>query len=81
MKLQFTLITSVIVPLDDWLRITPRGRKCWNITLLDDEKSELQDGSIYKSLHFYVTLYTSKSIQSHYSQVFIADDENGKISN
>jgi len=53
---------------------------CWNITLLDDGTFDLRDRNTHKSLHTWVVLYTSKSIQSHYSTVFIVDDERGKKS-
>lgn len=62
-----------------WLRITPGGRNCWNITLRDDTMSNLQNRNIYEYLYLQIIFYaTSKSITYSYATVTIVDDERGK---
>jgi len=64
---------------DEWLRITPGGRKCWNITLQDDAIFDLRDGNSYEYLTLQIAFYTtSRPRQSSSSRVIIVDNESGK---
>jgi len=67
------------VHFDEWLRITPGGRKCWNITLLDDVTFDLRDRSTHEYLKLWIILYTtSRPVQSYYSTLIIVNDKSGK---
>ena len=65
--------------LDEWLRITPGGRKCWNITLQDDDVFQLQGRNTHEYLSLRTDFYTtSRYIQSS-SRVVVVDNERSKI--
>ena len=70
----------LIVRFNDWLRITPGGRKCWNITLQDDVRFDLQGRNTHEQLSLRIAFYTtSRSITYHYSYVIVVEDESGKM--
>lgn len=65
--------------MDEWLRITPGGRKCWNITLQDDEILELQNRNTYEYLSLQMAFFTTSGFTQSSSTVIIVDNERGKI--
>ena len=82
-------ILDCIIPLilidgqlfDEWVRITPAARKCWNITLQDDEVFELPDINAFAYLSLQIDCDTiSRPSLSSYSTctVFYVDNERGK---
>lgn len=69
---------DLIDHLKEWLRITPGGRKCWNITLQDDGTFDLQGRNTYEQLHLWFDFYNAfRSIRHSYARVVVVDNERG----
>lgn len=78
--LMTTLPLILIDRFVEWLSITPGRRKCWNITLQDDEIFNLQDRNTHAYYSLQIAYYsTSRSIRYYYTQVMIVEDERGKM--
>lgn len=69
--------------LDEWVRITPGGRKCWNITLQDDDIFQLLDRNTHEYFNLQIAFYSTSesSIRYYYTQLNIVEDERGKMHN
>jgi len=65
--------------LDEWLRITPGGRKCWNITLQDDDIFQLQGRNTHEYLSLRTDFYTTSRYIQPSSRVVVVDNERSKI--
>ena len=68
----------LIDSFDEWLKIVPGGRQCFNITLVDDGIFDLQDRNRREYLYLWLASYSTSRVNLNHAQVMIVDDEMGK---